>query len=522
MKLIITLILSGLCCFSSIAQIKQRKLGPPGVNFSTFNYWTPYVCLDGNTVVFIGDDTDDNTIGGFLSQRIGVDWKDPIMIPKRITANSFLSANTLSQDGKTLFITARRGQTMGGFDILWSQFAGTFTDPQPIGAPINSASNEAAPTFSSDGNTIYFMRCNKMSFESADECKIMTSRKKNGVWEAPTELPPSINAGNSQMPRMLADGESFIFSSNKHTPSKGGMDLYMAKFVDGQWSAPVNLDFVNTAKDDIYASASSAGVYLMKDAKGDKKSELVEFQFPAEAKPKSTVRVMGNVEGLSDPTGATITLINLETKKTVYSFRPSEKGAFVCYIPEGNSYGLFVDPPTENFQYFGKRYDLRSVKKLPSSDKVVATLKPISPGDEMELTGIAFKSFSSELDPTSIIELQKIARMIRGNAGLTFNVDVTLFGLMKDSIQSQDLTETLPDTVVYQKEFQIDSVTTEMRDSLAIEFIYHNDRTKKQAQSILAFFTKQSVKPDKISLTYKAIEEPIAEKRKTVVYLKAK
>ena len=522
MKLIITLFLSGLCCFSALAQVKQRKLGPPGVNFSTFNYWTPYVCLDGNTVVFTGDDTDDKTIGAFLSQRTGVDWKEPIMIPKRITANSFLSANTLSQDGKTLYITARRGQTMGGFDILWSQFAGTFTDPQPMGAPINSASHDAAPTFSPDGTTIYFMRCNKMSFESADECKIMTSRKKNGVWETPTELPASINAGNSQMPRMLADGQSFLFSSDKHTPSKGGMDLYMTKLVDGQWSAPVNLEFINTAKNDIYASASSGAVYLMKDAQGDKKSELVEFQFPAEVKPKATVRVMGTVEGLSDLTSATITLVNLETKKTVYNFRPSDKGAFVCYIPEGNSYGLFVDPPTENFQYFGKRYDLVNVKKLSPSDKVVATLKPISPGDEIELTGIAFKPFSSELDPTSTVELQKIARMIRGNAGLNFNVDVTLMGLMNDSIQTEDLTEATPDTVLYQKEVRIDSVTIETRDSLAIEFMYHNDRTKKQAQAILAFFTKQSVKPEKISLTYKAVAEPVAEKRKTVVYLKAR
>jgi WD40-like Beta Propeller Repeat len=522
MKLFITLFFAGLFSLSAQAQVKQRKLGPPGVNFSSFNYWKPYVCLDGNTLVFIGDDTDDKTIGAFLSQRTGVDWKEPIMIPKRITANSFLSANTLSPDGKTLFISARRGMSMGGFDILWSQFAGTFTDPQPMGAPINSASNEAAPTFSPDGNTIYFMRCTKMTFESADDCKIMMSRKKNNMWESPTELPPAINAGNSQMPRMLADGESFIFSSNKHTPSKGGMDLYMAKLADGQWSAPVNLEFVNTTGDDIYAAASSAAVYLMKDAKGDKKSELVEFQFPPELKPKATVRVMGNVEGLTDLTAATITLINLETKKTIYNFRPNEKGGFVCYIPEGNLYGLFVDPPTENFQYFGKRYDLRNSKKLATSDKVVATLKPISPGDEMELTGIAFKPTTSELDPTSVIELQKIARMIRGNPGLNFNVDVSLFGLLKDSIQTEDLNEATPDTVVYQKEFQLDSLTTEMRDSLAIEFIYHNDRTQKQAQSILAFLTKQAVKPEKISLTYKAVEEPVAEKRRTVVYLKAR
>jgi len=512
------------------AQLKQRKLGPE-LNNPSFNYWAPFICLDGNTILFTCDYTEDSQPATFIALRQGVDWKEPTLIPKKIMALSYTKALTLSIDGKTMYIPTSRGGTMGGFDILVTQFNGsTFSEPLSIGAPINSTSNEASPTFSTDGNTMYFMRCNKMNFTGADECKIMMSKKKNGAWETPTELPPSINKGNSQLPRMLADGQTLLFSSSKHTPSKGKMDLFISRITDNQWSEPINLEFVNTPGDDIYASVWSLGLNLLKDAPGERKSELVEFQFPTELKPKSVVRVVGAVDGLPDLTKANITVVNLETKKPILNTTPDAKGNFICYIPEGNLYGLFVDPPTGNFRFFVKRYDLTSGKKILNMDRVAASLKPLNPGDEMELTSVAFKQFTSEIEPTSTLELQKAAWMIKGNPSIDFNVNVTLFGLVKDSIQEDDLTEVVTDTVVYQQEFEIDldttatrdSIVTQTRDSIVIEYTFHNDRTPKQAQAVADFLVKQGVKPQQISITYKAMEEAVAEKRKTIVYLKVR
>jgi len=514
----------------SHAQFKQRKLGPE-LNNPSFNYWAPFISLDGNTILFTCDYTEDSQPATFFALRQGVDWKEPVLIPKKIAALSYTKAFTVSIDGKMMYIPSSRGGTMGGFDILVSQFNGTtFSEPLSIGAPINSASNEASPTFSTDGNTIFFMRCNKMTFAGADECKIMMSKKKNGAWETPTELPPTINAGNSQLPRMLADGQTLLFASNKHTPSKGKMDLYISRLVDNQWSTPINLDFANTTGDDLYASVWSLGLNLLRDAPGERKSELVEFQFPPESKPRAVVRVVGAVDGLPDLTKANVTVVNLETKKPILNVVPDSKGNFICYIPEGNLYGLFIDPPAGNFRFFVKRYDLTAGKKVLNMDRVTASLKPLNSGDEMELTGVAFKPFTSEIEPTSVLDLQKAGWMMKGNPTLRFNVDVSLFGLMKDSIQEDDLTEVITDTVVYEQEFQIDldttatrdSIVTQTRDSVAIEYTFHNDRTPKQAQVIVDFLVKQGVKPEQLSITYKALAEPVAEKRKTIVTLRVR
>jgi hypothetical protein len=533
------LILIG-CLFVEIAfsQPKTRKLGP-ALNSPSFNYMAPFVSLDGNTILFNYDYTDDGQTAPFVSLRQGVDWKEPIVIPKKITAQSFAKASTLSPDGKIVYLTTMRGGSLGGYDLWASSFNGvSFSDPASVGAPINSAAHEGSPTFSPDGGTIFFMRCGKMTPTSADECKILMAKKgSNGLWTAPTELPASINAGNSQMPRILADAQTLIFSSNKHTPNKGGLDFYLSRLVNGEWSAPKNLDFANTAGDDVFASVNSLGTSLLRDALGVKRSELVEYTFPEELKPKSTTRVVGTLAGTTDGSKATVAVVDLASGKTHASLKPDSKGNFVCYIPQGGDYGLFVDPPLENMSYFFKRYDFRTAKPQPM-DRVSATVKPLSPGDEIELTGVSFKPYSSELESTSLPILQRMSKIIWGNASLKFEINVTLNGLVKDSQPQPDLTEVITkaithqvvDTVYYEKEFQIDSVTTEMRDSMAIEmrdsvsieYTYHNDRTEKQAKVIQEAMKKFSVKPERISYTFNALEEAVVDRRRIVIKLIAR
>jgi hypothetical protein len=78
------------------------------------------------------------------------------------------------------------------------------------------------------------------------------------------------------------------------------------------------------------------------------------------------------------------------------------------------------------------------------------------------------------------------------------------------------------DTVVYEKEIQIDSVTTGTIDSVAVEYTFHNNRTEKQAQNIVDFMIEQRVKPENITVSHNAVPEPVADKRKTVIYLRVK
>jgi hypothetical protein len=186
-------------CFQSNSQFVKRKLGPV-LNNHAFNYIAPFISLDGSIIFFLYDYTDENTLQPFIALRQGVDWKEPVAIPKKLTALSFRKGFTFSPDGSIMYVTAKVLYSQGGFDILSCNVTGTtFSEPYTIGPVINSALNDGSPTLSPDGNYMFFMRCNKMDYNSADECKIMMSKKRNGAWEEPTELPASINKGNSQI-----------------------------------------------------------------------------------------------------------------------------------------------------------------------------------------------------------------------------------------------------------------------------------------------------------------------------------
>ena len=261
------------CYKQSFGQAKMRKLPNP-INHPAINVSTPFISMDGNTMAFISDYAEDNALTLNYTTKDGVNWKEPVALSKVVNSKlNFIRGFALSADGKTLYLTNQKFGGIGGFDILISELKGAiWSDPLNPGTPVNSKLHDGCPSISVDGNTLYFMRCEKMDVNKAENCKLMVVKKKpTGQWEEPVELPATINSGNSQTPRIMGDSETLIFASNKFPGNKGGMDLYVTRLTGTQWSAPIPLDFANTTMDDQYVSASSLGRYLLRDAPGQKK-----------------------------------------------------------------------------------------------------------------------------------------------------------------------------------------------------------------------------------------------------------
>jgi hypothetical protein len=551
-------------CFG---QAKLRKL-PATINHPAINVSAPYISLDGNSLIFVSDNSDENQLTLFYTtKKDAVNWKDPVMMPKTVNNRlTFLRGFALSPDGKTMYLSSLKSGGLGGFDILVSQLRGAFwAEPVNLGLPINSIGQEACPSIAPDESALYFMRCEKMDQKSASACKLLVSKKSRlGKWEEPVELPDYINTGNSQSPRILGDGETLIFSSNQLPQNKGGMDLYLTRLEEGTWSKPVPLAFANTAKDDQYVSASSLGRYLLKDQPGPRTSEIVELLFPSDLKPKATVKIEGVVAGLENPSSPYIAVFDQKDQNRVYNGRPEKDGTFTFYLKEGAIYNLSIEPEKDDYTFYSKTYDFTS-DQVPMSDKVEAVIKPLTKGTELEL-GIEFKSTTASLSPSSTQSLRRLTRMVKGNPDKKFVLDVTLQGYVTDSLQSStDLTAVIIDTVHYTvpkqvpdtvkldsllivinerdslKQVQtktdstnvaldddttfmaqIDSIRkiafkTVMVDSVAIKKTYHNNRTEAQAKSIIDYLIKEGATAQNISFTNKAIPEGVAENRKTKV-----
>jgi hypothetical protein len=359
-----------------------------------------------------------------------------------------------------------------------------------------------------------------MDQSKADGCKLFVAEKKsNGQWSEPKELPANINTGNSQAPRIMADSETLIFSSNKMSSTKGGMDLYVARLKNGNWSDPVTMDFVNTEKDDQFVAVAALGRYLIKEAPGPRKnSELVEFLIPNELRPKGMMKIEGKITDENNgPIAAYITVTDLSTKTRVYSGRPSSDGSYAVYLREGTTYELSFDPEQSKVGFYAKQFDLTS-DKIPQREKVNVVLKSPTPGDEFLLGMVQFKPSSSQLQEASEGELKRLVRMIKANPQLSFEIQVMLSGYAEDSVKSSpDLSEVTIDSLHTQVE-DIDSLgQLYKRDTAMVKNIYHNNRTLSQANVIVDYLKKLGANVDNLTIFTNAIAAVLPEDKKLTV-----
>lgn len=507
------------------AQAKTRRL-PGIINHPSMSVSAPYISHDGNALLFVSNSGEDGALTVMHTAREN-DWSEPAELPKNVNHRLvYLRGFCLSADGKKMFFTSTKSPIVGGYDIMSSELKGkVWTEPQNLMFPVNSKTNEGCPSISADGNTIYFMRCDKMDQRSASGCKLFRSDKKpNGQWGEPKELPSNINTGNSQTPRIMADGETLIFSSDKLGSSKGGMDLFLSRFRNGTWTDPMPLDFVNTEMDDQFVSASALGRYLIKEAPGPRKnSELVEFLIPDELRPKGMMKVEGKVTDPNNtPIPAYITVVDQQNSKRVHSSRPAADGSYFLYLQEGSTYELSIDAEQSKMGYFAKRFDL-TTDKIPQREKVNAALKEPVAGDELFLDLIQFKPFTTELEPSSESEIKRLVRLMKANAQLNFEIQVTLVGYEEDSVQSSpDLTETRIDSVHTQVE-EIDSLgQLYKRDTVIAKTKFHNDRTKAQADRIVEHLVRAGVNPNNIMTFTNASEAVLTENKKLTIKAVAK
>lgn len=107
----------------------------------------------------------------------------------------------------------------------------------------------SSPSVSPDGKSLYFEMNGKI---------FVAKKDAKGVWGKPVPLPPPVNPANPDemnvFPKILEDGKTLIFSSNR-SGNFGGWDLYAVTLQpNGKWTFPVSLDSLNTAADESWCS----------------------------------------------------------------------------------------------------------------------------------------------------------------------------------------------------------------------------------------------------------------------------
>ncbi len=251
-----------------VKQNPEAKNADAGKILNRINYWeefpgrykvTPIKHLNSGSsdfaAAYVGNDT---TIIVFSSTRKIKSKKKKDMVTGDNHSNIFESRYTneivrKNKKGKKRTITTN--------EYKWSR-------PQEVGDTINSLNSEGSPSFTADGNTMFFATSRKIN-KNNQGTKIFMAQRKNNTWDRPVMLLIVSDSISVAHPSISADGKLLYFISDM-PGGYGGNDIWVCKKEGADWGRPQNLGRpINSANDELFPYIRSNGkLYFASDRKG--------------------------------------------------------------------------------------------------------------------------------------------------------------------------------------------------------------------------------------------------------------
>lgn len=185
----------------------------PGIVSSPYSEIRAAPSADGRVVLWGSTDRPGGAGGWdvWMSRREGERWSEPVAVAFDTPANEFDPA--LSADGRTVYFFSNRPGGYGGDDLWQVAFdpaSAVFGAAVNLGAAVNSAGDEWAPTPSSDGRTLLFATNGR---GGAGRHDLFVSRWRDGAWQTAEPLAGEVNgAGDDFDAAWLDGGRALVFA----------------------------------------------------------------------------------------------------------------------------------------------------------------------------------------------------------------------------------------------------------------------------------------------------------------------
>jgi outer membrane protein OmpA-like peptidoglycan-associated protein/Tol biopolymer transport system component len=298
-------------------------------------------------------------------------------IDANVDSTSLVGGPSISFDGNTMYFFMNN-------DIYYSdrQRYG-WSKPYNIGAPINTREYEGFPSVSADGKTLYYVGQNFQGPKTKElrkkdtfcYCILKSVKGTDGKWGKPEKLPAPINQDCEKAPRIMADGKTLIFSSNR-LGGKGGYDMYQSQLTDlGTWTIPVPLTFVNTEQDDLSPSIAAQGdlMFYTNNAK-----DIYSVEIPKRLRQFKNNILQGYVTDMDSHQGLGVEIFVYDalTSETVMHLENNpDDGRFTVVLPIGRSFNIeFKTPGYSSYTY---PMDLSKVKEYREIEHNIELFKTV-------------------------------------------------------------------------------------------------------------------------------------------------
>ena len=322
---------------TSPVYVVERNLGPT-IN-ERFSESDPVVSADGNMLVFTRELQFYDAV--FYSQRVNGIWTTPVNMTPELGVDQDYFSSSLSGDGKTLLLY--RTDNYEG-NIYLSRFDGEkWSNVEKLNDKINTRYWESHATMSKDGRKLYFTSNRRESLGGLDI--FVSERDSTGNWGVPVNAGPVINTPyNEETPFLTNDDRSLFFSSRGHL-NMGGYDIFRSDLDEsGNWGPPVNLGYpVNTTDDDLFFTPVGDGNrgYISKfDPEGYGKMDILFYEIFSDRNPRIfTVAGLASVDnlrpGFLEPVKITA-INNADALRVVSAVSDPASGRYLLRLPQGS------------------------------------------------------------------------------------------------------------------------------------------------------------------------------------------
>lgn len=343
-------------------------------------------------------------------------WSAPKLLDETLSINTGEEegAPSFSANGNQLYFTRCRydkSEDLGSEIYVSSQSRGEWSEPIKLEL-VGDSLIAAHPSLSEDGETLYFASDRPGGFGGKDIWKV---EKNGGDFGRPVNLGSEINTpGNEVFPYIHADG-TLYFSSDYHI-GLGGLDIFKAvKKEKTGWVVENMGTPMNSSGDDFgitFAAGDEVKGMFSSNRKGSRKDDIYSFFLP----PK-IFQVTGeiyNKENKQRLDGATIRIIGTD-------------GTMLRMRAAGGKFQMKLNPETEYvFAAFKEGFlndkARESTIGLEDSKSFQIELSLTPTDAPIKIDNINYEFGKFELLPESIVALDSLVAILNFNPTITIEL----------------------------------------------------------------------------------------------------
>jgi outer membrane protein OmpA-like peptidoglycan-associated protein/tetratricopeptide (TPR) repeat protein len=412
----------------------------------------PSISVDGGDMLFSSNRKNENPVDSigkydfeiYSSSLVNNSWSNPLRLSGAVNSKFDDVVNTISYDGTTMLMHRTENNQS---DIYESKLVGAnWATPEKMNANISHPKyNDRFACYNHTGYKIYFIRDNQ---EAENGFQIVYSGMESKLRKdyATTTFIDVLNSKFNEGPIYITIKGDVLYMSSQGHGSMGGYDIFVSKFVQGQWTAPVNMGYpINSVADDFFYSPTVNGkfAYITSNRAGGKggydiykvtywgpdKTPVVvteDFLISSILEPVNDNSIESKVDAtkkfLTVFKGNTIDIMNRQPVASVIEITDNAAGKiietinsntatgkFLITLPSGKNYGIAVKAP--NYLFHSENFDLPDGGEDNIVSKTIP-LKNVAVGSTITLANIFFDLGKSTLRLESNAELDRLVKFM--------------------------------------------------------------------------------------------------------------